>query len=227
MPKEQNNKPISSITILGLGLSLAVPAIYVLWINPIFIKPNIDEPMLTLMNLGIFWIFALVMLLFTIKVEKSSLATIGWRPLSWKWILAAIGIGILLSLLVPVLTYLASKVIPSTDAGTISNVTSNFPWWVLLLSVITAGITEEILFRGYPLERLLNSTNNKWISAGVSLIFFVAIHAMGWNFAHIVGVVVPLGIALTALYLWRRNLLFVMIVHIVIDLPLVFMALFS
>ncbi len=29
MQKEQNNKPSSSITILGLGLSLAVPAIYV------------------------------------------------------------------------------------------------------------------------------------------------------------------------------------------------------
>ena len=227
MQKEQNNKPSSSITILGLGLSLAVPAIYVLLINPIFIKPNIDEHILTLMNLGIFWIFALGMLLYTLKVEKSSLATIGWRPLSWKWILAAIGIGILLSLLVPVLTFLASKVIPSTDAGTVSEVTSSFPWWVLLMSVITAGVTEEILFRGYSLERLLNSTNNKWVSAGVSLIFFVAIHAIGWNFAHIVGVVVPLGIALTGLYLWRRNLLFVMIVHIVIDLPLVFMALLS
>jgi membrane protease YdiL (CAAX protease family) len=104
---------------------------------------------------------------------------------------------------------------------------SNYSWWILLLSVITAGITEEILFRGYPLERLLEVTGTKWISGLISLVFFVAVHATGWNIAHIIGVVLPLGIILTGLYFWQRNLLFMMIVHMVIDLPLVIMALIA
>lgn len=104
---------------------------------------------------------------------------------------------------------------------------SNFPWWILLLSVVTAGVTEEVLFRGYPLERLYEMTGNKWLSGLISLAFFVAIHAAGWNMAHVVGVVIPLGIILTGLYFWRRNLLFVMIVHVVIDLPLVFISLLT
>lgn len=213
--------------ILGLSLSLAIPSIYVLFISPFFLKPNVKEPVSTLIDFAVLWGLALGVLFFTRNIEKLSLTTIGWKSLSWKWVFAAIGLGILLSLLVPVLTLLVSTVIPPSDTGTITQVTSNFSWWILLLSVLTAGITEEILFRGYSLERLHEITGNKWISGLISLIFFVAVHATGWNIAHIIGVVIPLGIILTGLYFWQRNLLFVMIVHVVIDLPLVFIALLT
>ncbi len=213
--------------ILGLSLSLAIPVFFTLFISPIFMKPNINEPASTLIGFGVFWGLAFVMLFFTQTVENQPLATIGWKPLSWKSGLAAVGLGVLLSLLVPVLTLLVSKVFPSSNSGSVTQVASNYSWWILLLSVITAGVTEEILFRGYPLERLQEITGNKWISGLISMVFFVAVHATGWNLAHIVGVVIPLGIILTGLYFWQRNLLFVMIVHVVIDLPLVFIALLA
>ncbi len=213
--------------ILGLSLSLAVPLIYILFISPMFLKPAVNEPVSTLIDFAVLWALALAVLFFTRSVEKLPLSTIGWKPLLWKWIAAAVGIGILLSLLVPVLTLLVSAIFPPSDTGTIAQVTSNFPWWILLLSVLTAGVTEEIFFRGYALERLHEITENKWVSGLISLIFFVAIHSAGWSVAHIVGVVIPLGIILTGLYFWKRNLLFVMIVHVVIDLPLVFIALLT
>ncbi len=213
--------------ILGLSLSLAFPVVFMLFINPIFIKPNVNEPFSTLIGFGILWGLAFLVLVFTRTIEKLPLSSIGWKPLSWKSAVMAIGLGVLLSLLVPVLTLLVSKIFPPSNSGTITQVVSNYSWWILLLSVITAGITEEVLFRGYPLERLHEITGNKWISGVISLIFFVAIHATGWNIAHIIGVVIPLGIILTGLYFWQRNLLFVMIVHVVIDLPLVFIALLT
>ncbi len=213
--------------ILGLSLSLVLPSTYVLFISPIFLKPNLNASVSTLIDFAVLWGLAFAVLFFTRNIEKLPLTTIGWKPLPWKWIFTAIGLGILLSLFVPVFTLLVSAVFPPSDTGTITQVVSNFPWWVLLLSVITAGITEEILFRGYPLERLTEMTGNKWISGLISLIFFVAIHATGWNIAHIVGVVIPLGIILTGLYFWQRNLLFVMIIHLLIDLPLVFISLLN
>ena len=213
--------------IVGLSLSLVVPAIFVLFINPMFIKPNLDEPLSTLVGFGVFWGLAFAVLVFTRKFENLPLSSIGWNSLSWKSALLAIGFGILLSALVPVLTLLVSAIFPPSNSGTVTQVVSIYPWWILLLSVITAGITEEVLFRGYPLERLLDATGNKWISGIVSLIFFAAVHSTGWNVTHIVGVVIPLGIILTGLYFWKRNLSFVMIVHVVIDLPLVIMALLS
>lgn len=213
--------------IVGLSLSLLAPVIYVLWLGPFFIKPEVDQLTYILIGFGVLWFLALGILVYTKLVEKRPLASIGWQALSWKSILAAIGLGILLSLLVPVLSLLISLIVKPTDAGSITQVASSFPWWIILLSVITAGVTEEILFRGYALERLLEATGNKWLSAILSLISFICIHASGWNLAHIVGVVLPLGIILTWLYLWRRNLWFVIIVHTVIDLPLVLISLGS
>jgi uncharacterized protein len=214
-------------SILGLSLSLVLPVIFVLFISPIIIQPNVAEPIFVLVGFVFFWGLALAMFGFTKAVENRPLETIGWKPLSWKSALMAVGLGILLSLAVPVLTLLVSMIFPPSDTGTITQVTSSFPWWMLLLGVVTAGITEEVLFRGYALERLHKITGNKWMSGLISLVFFVAVHATGWNTAHIVGVVLPLGIILTGLYFWQRNLLFVMIVHVVINLPLVFMALFA
>jgi membrane protease YdiL (CAAX protease family) len=214
-------------TMVGLSLSLGIPTVFALFINPVFIQPNINEPFSTLVGLAIYWGLGFVILGFIRKIETLPLSTIGWKPLSWKSSLIAIGLGVLLSLLVPVLTLLVSTVFPQSNSGTVTQVLSNYSWWILLLSVITAGITEEILFRGYPLERLLEVTGNKWISGLISLVFFVAVHATGWNIAHIIGVVLPLAIILTGLYFWQRNLLFMMIVHMVIDLPLVIMALIA
>mgnify|MGYP000899174782 CR=1 FL=1 len=214
-------------TLIGLGMSLLFPVVYMLWIGPLFIKPVVDTLTYTLIGFAVLWLLALSVCLYVLFVEKRRLTSIGWEALTGKSILLAIGLGILLSLLVPIFTILASLIIKPSDGGSISQVASSFPWWVILLSVITAGVTEEVLFRAYPLSRLFEKTGNKWLSAIISLIFFVCIHSSGWNVAHIIGVVFPLGAILTGLFLWKRNLLFVIIVHIVIDLPLVFISLGS
>lgn len=132
-------------------------------------------------------------------------------------------IGVVLSLAVPLLSVLASTVIPAGEGGTIASVTQ-ISWWLMLMSVVTAGVTEEILFRGYALERLLAWSGSKWFSSLISLAAFTAVHVAGWNPAHLFGVVIPLGAALTVLYWWRRNVVVVIIAHVTINLPLVFMA---
>lgn len=211
--------------ILGLSLSLGVPVLFVLLLRPMVIEPNVREPIGSLVGLSVLWVVTFAVLIVTRKVEDRSLATIGWKSISWKSALIAIGCGVLLSLLVPVLTLLARTVLLPSDSRTIATVVSDYPWWMVLLSTITAGVTEEILFRGYALERLLEVTGNKWISGITSLVCFIAVHLAGWNIAHIIGVVIPLGTVLTGLYFWQRNVIFLIIVHIAIDLPLVIMAL--
>jgi uncharacterized protein len=41
----------------------------------------------------------------------------------------------------------------------------------------------------------------------------------------VVGVVLPLGAVMTGLYLWRRNVVFMIITHFMLDLPIVLIAL--
>ena len=86
-------------------------------------------------------------------------------------------------------------------------------------------IFEEVVYRAYLIERSVQLTGSMWPGAIMGLVLFVGMHLGGWNLAHVVGAVLPLGAILTGLYMWRRNLLFVVIVHLLIGLPLILIAL--
>jgi membrane protease YdiL (CAAX protease family) len=93
-----------------------------------------------------------------------------------------------------------------------------------LITVLTASVTEELLFRAYPIERLTRLTAND--GQGLCCRWPPLLRSMqGWNLGHVLGVVLPLGAVMTGLYLWRRNLLFMFITHFVLDLPTVLIAL--
>lgn len=105
------------------------------------------------------------------------------------------------------------------------SVAGSAPAGLLLIVVLTASVTEELLFRAYPIEHLARLTGKRWPGALLSLAAFVALHLEGWNLGHVIGVVLPLGAVMTGLYLWRRNLVFMIITHFFLDLPIVLIAL--
>jgi membrane protease YdiL (CAAX protease family) len=90
------------------------------------------------------------------------------------------------------------------------------PIWFRVVAVVTAGIAEETLFRGYALTRLARLTGNLWLAAGLSALVFAALHFPVWgagpSLAFFVG-----GLATTAFFIWRRDLLAMIIAHIAID----------
>jgi membrane protease YdiL (CAAX protease family) len=86
---------------------------------------------------------------------------------------------------------------------------------VTLLAVTRAGISEEVLYRGFALERLQSLTGSKWIAAGVTLVLFAAFHfrqGMAGVFLAFV-----LGGLFTLLYLWKRDLLATITGHFLVD----------
>lgn len=86
---------------------------------------------------------------------------------------------------------------------------------VTLLAVTRAGISEEILYRGFALERLQSLTGSKWIAAGVTLVMFAAFHFRqglpGMFLAFV------LGGLFTLFYLWKRDLLATITGHFLVD----------
>jgi membrane protease YdiL (CAAX protease family) len=210
-----------SATITGLLLALlSLPVIGML-------TSNFPEQTRAIWGLALTWIAAIVLLILIKYGEGRPFTSVGFSPITIKEGLLAIGIGIVLSISVPLLTLLASQLLPSATDGSILDATVQNSWLMLLMGVLTAGITEEIIFRGYLIERLDELTGRPFIAVGVSVLAFALPHILNWNITHVVGVVLPLGLILTWLYLWKRNIIFNMIVHIVIDLPLVFIALAS
>jgi membrane protease YdiL (CAAX protease family) len=188
---------------------------------------NFPEQTRAIWGLALTWIAAIALLILIKYGEGRPFTSVGFSPITIKEGLLAMCIGIVLSISVPLLTLLASQLLPSATDGSILDATVQNSWQMLLLGVLTAGITEEIIFRGYLIERLDELTGRPFIAVGVSVLAFTLPHILNWNITHVVGVVLPLGLILTWLYLWKRNIIFNMIVHIVIDLPLVFIALAS
>jgi membrane protease YdiL (CAAX protease family) len=89
------------------------------------------------------------------------------------------------------------------------------PGWWLVISVVRAGVSEEVLFRGYPIERLQELTGSRTLAALLPLVLFALAHVGPWGWAHmLVGGIG--GALLTLLYMWRRNLWANILAHCIV-----------
>jgi membrane protease YdiL (CAAX protease family) len=100
------------------------------------------------------------------------------------------------------------------------------PLWLVMLVVLRAGVVEELFYRGYAIERLQLLGLNRYWAGLIPLSIFGFAHGInGWANAVLA---LALGAVLTAVYLWRRDLVANMIGHFMIDfLSVVLPRLFS
>ena len=82
--------------------------------------------------------------------------------------------------------------------------------------MVRAGVSEEVLFRGYPIERLQELTGSKLLALGLPWLVFTLAHAGSWGWTHVIVAGFGGGM-LTWLFAWRRNLWVSMFVHCLID----------
>ena len=153
-----------------------------------------------------------VLLWIVVKREKLPLSSIGLRTdqlgrsLAWSLALAAV----CLAAAVACLAVYGAMGIHYGEGQAISR---TLP--VTTLAVVRAGFCEEVLYRGYAIERLQSLTGSKWIAAGISLTLFAAFHFR----QGVAGVFLALvlGSILTAFYLWKRDLLSNIAAHFLVD----------
>ena len=81
---------------------------------------------------------------------------------------------------------------------------------------LTAGVTEEVIYRGYLVERLIELTGSGLLAGGVSVAAFVGTHTGSWSADAMARMVVP-AVLLTAIYLWTRSLPAVIAIHALND----------
>ena len=91
-----------------------------------------------------------------------------------------------------------------------------WPLWLRLFMLITAGVVEEALFRGFAIERLTALTGRRWLAAIIALAAFVAAHVPFWGLGAIATPIVG-GAFFTLVYLWRRDLIACMVAHLAVD----------
>ncbi len=161
------------------------------------------------------WILALVLLGIVLLWEKQPLTSIGIKTMSWRDVLWGV-IGFVVGAFSFILT---TPLVTALGLGTTSSGIAQLastPIALRIAIVITAGVTEEILFRGYPIERLNKLTGHLGLSALIAYVVFVLLHIPFWG----LGGTIQIGvwsIIVTILYVKRRNLPACMLMHVLND----------
>lgn len=95
--------------------------------------------------------------------------------------------------------------------------TATLPSWYLIPSIVVVGATEEILYRGYAIQRLAVCTGSWRIGAAISTVGFALAHVPLWGWITSVSFLVSGGL-LAAFYVWRRDLNANIIAHVITDI---------
>jgi membrane protease YdiL (CAAX protease family) len=161
-----------------------------------------------------FWILFLVMILWIYFVEKRTIISIGWKKLTIKMVLGAIGLGLVLF----VVFGMANVIIQALGLELnqeIAEMISGKSIPVLFLLVLRAAVVAEVLYRAYAFERINELTKSKWIAGLVPLIMFMLVH-LSWGIGHLLFIFVAGGL-LTLMYISKRNLALNIIAHFTVD----------
>jgi membrane protease YdiL (CAAX protease family) len=166
-------------------------------------------------NEAIYWLLVAATLAYVVLIEKRALSSIGWR----KPKIADVLIGLAFAVAIVVgLAALYLAVFPALhlDETQALDALSAAPTWWLAISVVRAGVSEEVLFRGYPIERLKELTGSNAIAVVLPLVLFSLAHVGPWGWTHLI--VAGFGGAMfTVLYMWRRNLWVNIVAHVLVD----------
>ena len=214
--------PQTWLGILGVLIALSAPVVQFL-LTPVF--KLFAFPMDRFISLWVFWVAVVIVLVIAHYGEGYPLSTFGFartrktlRARLIEWIvtfLAALVTGIVI---ITFSTYVRN-VLTNAPAPVFS-IVNILPAWVLIPAWLTGSFTEEVLFRSYPIERLTQLTGKRWLAALITVIAFAFLHWLTWDWIHIFTVVLPASIMVTLFYLWKRNLALNVIIHGVLNAPL-------
>ncbi|MBV8656727.1 MAG: CPBP family intramembrane metalloprotease [Burkholderiales bacterium] len=209
------SKPRSPYTVIGLLLTLGLGSLpYPVWDN------EYAGPLHMVGNEAIYWALVALVVLYVLRIEKRPLASIGIRPMAGRDWPIAIGFAAIMIVGIGTILLVVLPAIGLDEHKQINHLQSAPVWW-LVISVIRAGVSEEVLFRGYPIERLQAWTGSRTVAVLIPLVIFAGAHVGPWGWGHLL-VAGFGGAVLTLQYLWRRNLLANMLTHCIVDMVGVF-----
>jgi membrane protease YdiL (CAAX protease family) len=149
----------------------------------------------------IWWCFALAILLWMKFAERLPLSSIGFRRPTWRSVafavLAAVAVTAVMVLQFAVVIPLFHLSSSAAIAG--QQAILKTPYWYRILLVLRAAVVEEILFRGYLIEKVRQLSGSTALAVIVSVAAFTYAHLRGWGAVHLIAVGAS-GVIFTLLY---------------------------
>jgi membrane protease YdiL (CAAX protease family) len=137
--------------------------------------------------------------------------TITWQSLGWAAGLAVVHVLVLFPATEAVRTALGLD----GYAGGMQRAIA-MPVWMRTFAVVTAGIVEEVLFRGYAVTRLIQLLRHPVSAAIISSAAFAVLHLPMWGPGPTLSFFLG-SLAMTAFFIWRRDLWTMILAHTAID----------
>jgi membrane protease YdiL (CAAX protease family) len=192
-------------TRLGLVLVLVLgSAPYASWLDEFAGTTNL------IAHEAVWWLLVVAVLACVRGIERRSLASIGLR--TPRVVDLAIGVVAGLAIVVALGAIYAVLV---GDQPELEQLVATPLWW-RAISVVRAAVAEEVLFRGYAIERSFELTRSRVGAVLLPCVVFAAAHVAPWGWRHVI-VAGTGGLLFSALYMWRRNLWVAIIAHAIVD----------
>jgi CAAX protease family protein len=161
------------------------------------------------------WLLAALCVLLAATNWPDGIESLGVRPVSIETlVLGAVTATGTLFLFAAIGIIRRTMGLPNADMVMFARVTALAPLHKLLL-VVTAGVTEEILYRGCAIGMGQVLFGSVGVAASVSLLVFTLAH-LNWHASHLISVAVASG-AVTVLFVLSRDLGACILAHALID----------
>ncbi len=177
-----------------------------------------DSFSVSLIREVVWWCFAAALVAWLRFGEGLPLSSIGLHRPTWKSLLYALLASVAL---IAVFIVHFAVIVPlfhmnASAAGAERNLILSRPYWYRVLLVLRAAVVEEILFRGYMIEKVRQLTGSTLLAVALSIATFTYAHLAGWGLVHLIPVFAG-GVIFALLYVWKRDLGSNMIAHFITD----------
>ena len=202
--------PTKGLALIGLAIAFGWPLILLIpGVSGLSLTNVLDDGV----NIGLKWLVAAGLCVIVFWAQRRPLSEVGIRGVRWRDVLVAIG-GAIVGIVLSEIAILLVAIQPSVnDLQEIAAV----PLTVRAAMVLTAGICEEFIYRGFAIEQLTFLKSKRWLSGVVTWAFFTGSHALPGKLSAALLVPGILGAILTVLYVWRRNLTSCALMHAIVD----------
>jgi membrane protease YdiL (CAAX protease family) len=163
----------------------------------------------------VWWAAVGAVLAWVALAERRALSSIGFRAVRKTDPFLALAGAIVMIAGLAFIYYVVFPRLGVSESREVDRLVATPLWW-RIVSVVRAGVSEEVMFRGYAIERGRELTGSVGLASAVSWAVFTVAHVGPWGWGHLL-IAGYGGLVLTALYLWRKNLWVNILAHVIVD----------
>jgi membrane protease YdiL (CAAX protease family) len=201
--------PIQTLIVVSIVLGVTCTALLVASPRITAVNPYLarDLP---------WWVLTALIVLYVAFIERQSLRTIGFKRPTAKTGISLLVAYVLTTALFAALAFLVFPALHLQLPAHLDDILAS-PWWARALLVIRAGVTEEVIFRGFAMERLRSVTGGATVAFLISTLAFTFAHYPTWGWSTELIFAALGGAVFAAVYLWRRDLPLNILLHSSLD----------